>query len=124
LLRCARNDERWIRSIQIGPQAPRRRFQIHAAAAGIIFELILPDPGNAEIFGLVMPEIKARNGGGGQDSRVRGVAATVRVGFAPETLERGEDLPDRVRTGRAGRNGPSSFRPAMKRSRLRSGDYP
>src|SRR5687767_9280457 len=53
-------------SIEIGPQPPFRLGQRHTTPCRIIFNLIAPDPGDTEVRGFGMGEVKPADRRGGQ----------------------------------------------------------
>src|SRR3954453_20205978 len=48
--------------VEVRPEPALCLLERHAAAAGIIFELVAADAGDAEILAVAMAEVKARHG--------------------------------------------------------------
>src|SRR3546814_16668249 len=65
---------------QVGPQPPLRLLTRDAPAQRIVCQLILADPRDAEIAGLRMREVNARQGRGGQPGKALGQRASGRLG--------------------------------------------
>src|SRR5206468_9524779 len=88
--------------VEVRPEPPLRLLERHAAPRRIILELVAPDPRDAEILAVAMPEIEAGHSGGRKHREILGQRDFARV--PTEHLEQ-QRLEAVVRAGGVARRG-------------------